>query len=135
MLSREIELQHSSKPSRISKEVVTGHATWIFKTLVKGYGAVLAGLRNHRYRPGERGEAFPKGKGKKDLPEGEFGDGTRQPLEISLPAPKGETDGLILNDGTFVHSQPHLADRFTGESRTRAIASDCRFHGRRAKAR
>jgi hypothetical protein len=28
-------------------------------------------------------------------------------------APAGEVDGLILNDGTWVHWPPHLADRFT----------------------
>jgi hypothetical protein len=28
-------------------------------------------------------------------------------------APKGETDGLILTDGTVVHWPPHMADRFT----------------------
>jgi hypothetical protein len=29
-------------------------------------------------------------------------------------APKGEVDGLILNDGTWVHWPPHLEDRFAG---------------------
>ncbi len=28
-------------------------------------------------------------------------------------APKGETDGAMLNDDTWVHWPPHLADRFT----------------------
>ena len=28
-------------------------------------------------------------------------------------APKGEVDGLILADGTWVHWPPHMADRFT----------------------
>jgi hypothetical protein len=29
-------------------------------------------------------------------------------------APKGEVDGLMLSDGTWVHWPPHLAERFTG---------------------
>jgi hypothetical protein len=29
-------------------------------------------------------------------------------------APKGEVDGLMLNDGTWVHWPPHLEGRFTG---------------------
>ncbi len=28
-------------------------------------------------------------------------------------APKGEVDGAMLNDGTWIHWPPHLADRFT----------------------
>jgi hypothetical protein len=29
-------------------------------------------------------------------------------------APKGEVDGLILNDGTWIHWPPHMENRFTG---------------------
>jgi len=34
-------------------------------------------------------------------------------MQSFTTAPKGEVDGLILNDGTWVHWPPHMADRFT----------------------
>jgi len=54
----------------------------------------------------------PKGKDKKGITQGEFrtAQGT---VRDFTSAPKGETDGLILNDGTWVHWPPHMANRFT----------------------
>src|SRR5207248_473735 len=37
----------------------------------------------------------------------------RGTVQSFTSAPKGEVDGLILTDGTWVHWPPHLADRFT----------------------
>jgi hypothetical protein len=55
----------------------------------------------------------PKGKDrKKDAPQGEFRTVQGTVREFTS-APKGETDGLILNDGSWVHWPPHMADRFT----------------------
>lgn len=36
----------------------------------------------------------------------------RGAVERLTTAPKGETDGAILDDGTFIHWPPHLEDRF-----------------------
>jgi hypothetical protein len=56
---------------------------------------------------------LPKGKdAKKDAPVGEFRSAQGTVREFTS-APKGEMDGLILNDGTWIHWPPHLADRFT----------------------
>jgi hypothetical protein len=55
----------------------------------------------------------PKGKdGKKGSIQGEFRTAQGTVRDFTT-APKGETDGLILNDGTWVHWPPHMADRFT----------------------
>ena len=37
----------------------------------------------------------------------------RGTVERLTTAPKGEVDGAILDDGTFLHWPPHLEDRFT----------------------
>jgi hypothetical protein len=54
----------------------------------------------------------PRGKdGKKGMPEGEFRT-VQGTVKEFTSVPKGETDGLILNNGSWVHWPPHLADRF-----------------------
>jgi hypothetical protein len=54
----------------------------------------------------------PKSKDKRGLVQGEYRT-TQGTVREFTSAPKGERDGLILNDGTWVHWPPHLADRFT----------------------
>lgn len=62
--------------------------------------------------------AQPPGPGKKDKgpkgppPNAEFMTRTGTVKDFTT-APKGEVDGLILNDGTWVHWPPHLGDRFS----------------------
>ncbi len=54
-----------------------------------------------------------KGKGpKRPPPSAEFLTRTGTVKEFTT-APKGEVDGLILTDGTWVHWPPHLEDRFS----------------------
>lgn len=62
----------------------------------------------------------PRGKRKKDRggsPPGPRRSGPSETLRGTVhrlaTAPKGEIDGAILDDGTFLHWPPHLEDRFT----------------------
>src|SRR5262249_52620091 len=54
----------------------------------------------------------PKGKGKGPASVGPF-ETVRGTVRDLTSAPKGETDGATLDDGTWIHWPPHLADRFT----------------------
>lgn len=56
----------------------------------------------------------PKGKGKGKGPAtvGPF-ETVRGTIKEFTSAPKGETDGAMLDDGTWIHWPPHMADRFT----------------------
>src|SRR5207248_2378135 len=58
--------------------------------------------------PGKKGKG-PKG----PPPAAEFVTRTGTVKEFTT-APKGEVDGLILNDSTWVHWPPHLESRFAG---------------------
>ncbi len=77
-------------------------------------GVALASAAVLAWLPAESAGAFPQGKkGKKGEIRGEFVtmQGTVQQFTT---APRGEVDGLILNDGTWVHWPPHLEDQFSG---------------------
>lgn len=54
----------------------------------------------------------------------------RGTVERLTTAPKGETDGAILDDGTFVHWPPHLEDRFAALVRQGDRIEAVGFHGR-----
>ena len=54
-----------------------------------------------------------KGKGPKGPPPGTELLTVRGIVKDFTTAPKGEKDGVMLTDGTWVHWPPHLADRFT----------------------
>jgi hypothetical protein len=63
--------------------------------------------------------AFPPGKGKGPKePPGPPPDAEVRTVSGTVKefttAPKGEVDGLVLNDGTWVHWPPHLEERFSG---------------------
>jgi hypothetical protein len=54
----------------------------------------------------EEGLSWPPGRGEQTTVSGTVKEFTT--------APRGEVDGLVLNDGTVIHWPPHLADRLTG---------------------
>jgi hypothetical protein len=58
--------------------------------------------------PGPKG----KGKGKGPASFGPF-ETLRGTVKEFTSAKKGETDGAMLDDGTWIHWPPHMADRFT----------------------
>ncbi|HJT35547.1 MAG TPA: hypothetical protein VJ783_26200 [Pirellulales bacterium] len=54
----------------------------------------------------------------------------RGTVERLTTAPKGETDGAILDDGTFIHWPPHLEDRFAAVVSRGDRIEAVGFHGR-----
>src|SRR5947209_953642 len=66
--------------------------------LAAGLGILLLGL-------GAEGGAQPPRDGKLET--------VRGVVQRFTTAPKGDVDGAILDDGTWVHWPPHLADRMT----------------------
>src|SRR5260370_9010212 len=48
-------------------------------------------------------------------PSGDAGVSTaRGTVQRFTTAPRGEVDGAVLDDGTWLHWPPHMQDRFTG---------------------
>ncbi len=82
-------------------ERVPGACARVGWAMLAGVGSValLLGL-------GSVSTAQPPGAGKTET--------IRGVVERFTTAPKGEVDGCILDDGTWVHWPPHLADRVAG---------------------
>src|SRR4051812_18883433 len=59
-------------------------------------------------------QGYKKGKGAKGPPPNAEILTVRGTVRDFTTAPKGEKDGVMLTDGTWVHWPPHLEDRFSG---------------------
>jgi hypothetical protein len=84
----------------------------LYKRVVLGLAVVIIGglcaASLEAQPPGKKGKG-PKG----PPPNAEFLTVNGTVKEFTT-APKGEVDGLILNDGTWVHWPPHMESRFSG---------------------
>jgi hypothetical protein len=81
------------------------------KILMKGLAVCIVGSLCAAFtmaQPPGKKDRGPKG----PPPNAEFLSRTGTVKEFTT-APKGEVDGLILNDGTWIHWPPHLGDRFS----------------------
>ncbi len=84
---------------------------WFTSRLILGLGMLLAsGVLSANL--GAQPPGPPK-KGPKGPPADAEFQTVRGTVREFTMAPKGEVDGLILNDGTWVHWPPHLQDRFS----------------------
>jgi hypothetical protein len=87
---------------------------WFPGRLILGLGVLLVGGLWAAHL-GAQPPGPARGKGPKGPPgpppDAEF-KAVRGTVKEFTTAPKGEVDGLILRDGTWVHWPPHLEDRF-----------------------
>src|SRR5262245_32318826 len=81
--------------------------------IIRGLAVVIVGGLCATFVMAQPPGPGKKGKGPKGPPPGaEFLTRTGTVKEFTT-GPKGEVDGLILNDRTWVHWPPHLEDRFS----------------------